>query len=133
MRDFKLSAAKMLIAFAVITLCLMPVTALADDLPEGVKQVWTSVEGNIIYYVKPGDKVKKGAPLFFIVSSDNNPALFFQIEHKVNYYRILYLRREKLIKTHVVSQEAVDDALQNLSKNTTIRITTTKKPTMKQI
>ena len=114
MRNFKLSAVKVLVAFAVITLCLSSVTALADELPEGVKQVWTAVEGNIIYYVKVGDKVKEGAPLFFVVSADNNPSLFFEIQHKVEYFRILYKRREKLIKTHAVSQEAVDNAFQNL-------------------
>jgi len=115
MRNLKLYVGKMLMVFAVVMLCLTSVTALADEtLPDGVKQVWTSVEGNIQYYVKPGDKVKKGTPLFYIVSSDNNPALFFQLEHKINYYRILYLRRMKLIKTHAVSQEDVDRSLQDL-------------------
>ena len=95
-------------------LCLTSVTALADDLPEGVKQVWTSVEGNIIYYVKVGDKVKKGTPLFYIMNWDNNPGLFFQLQHKIDYLRKLCLRRQKLIKTHAISQESLDNALQNL-------------------
>ena len=104
----------MLIAFAVITLCLTSVTALADDLPEGVKQVWTSVEGNIKYYVKPGDKVKKGAPLFYIANCDNDPAIFWSSLHKINYYKKLFLRRKKLVETHAVSQEVVDNALHDL-------------------
>ena len=114
MRKFKLSALKLFVAFAVITPCLTPVTALAEALPEGVKQVWTSVEGNVIYYVKEGDKVKEDTPLFFILNSENDPGFFWKIQHEVEYYRKLYLRRKKLIKSHAVSQEALDTALQNL-------------------
>ena len=113
MKNFKLSAIKILIVFAVIAPCLTPLTVLAEDLPEGVKQVWTSVEGNIIYYVKKGDKVKKDDPLFFVVTTDNNPALFFEYQHKINYYKKLYNRRMKLIKTHAVSREDYDNAFQN--------------------
>ena len=116
MRIFKLSTLKMLIVLAVIAPCMLPVTLKAQaetTLPKGVKQVWTAIEGNIKYYVKSGDKVKKGDPLFFILGNDNNPALIFQIDHKVNYFRILYLRRKKLVKTQAVSQEEVDGALHN--------------------
>ena len=89
-------------------------TVYAGELPEGVKQVWTSVEGNVKYYVKVGDKVKKGTPLFYIENGDNNPAMFWKLEHKIEYYRKLYQRRVTLIKTHAVSEESVDNALQNL-------------------
>jgi hypothetical protein len=114
MNNFKLSVTKVSMILAVITLCVMPVKVLGETLPKGVKQVWTSVEGNIIYYVKVGDKVKKGDPLFFVVCGDNDPELFFQIQHKIEYYRLLYLRRMKLIKTHAVSEEALDEAVFNL-------------------
>jgi hypothetical protein len=85
-----------------------------NQLPEGVEQVWTAVEGNITYYVKPGDKVKKGDPLFLVVTTDANPEIFFQDLHSIEYYKIIFGRRDKLLNTKAVSQEDFDNALDDL-------------------
>ncbi|MCF7790930.1 MAG: hypothetical protein K9L78_03215 [Victivallales bacterium] len=115
MKNLKLFAAKTFIVFAVLAAVMVPVTVLAaDDLPKGVVQVWTAVEGNIRYYVKEGDKVKKGDPLFFILTSDNNSAIYFKIQSQLEYQHKLYLRRKKLIETHAVSQEAYDEAYEGV-------------------
>ncbi len=114
MRRLKLKAKILLLSFAAFVSFIMPVSTSADQLPEGVKQVWTAVEGNLIYYVKPGDKVKKGEPLFLVITPDNNPEVFFQILHKIYYYNRLYLRRESLIKNHAISQDEFDNALNDL-------------------
>ena len=103
------SIATVIIAFAAF---ITVFTAFAvESPPEGIQQVWTSAKGNIIYYVKPGEKVKKGAPLFYIVNGDTSPAMFFQKEHRIEFYRLIYERRKKLFKTRTVSQEAYDNAL----------------------
>ena len=115
MPKHQLSSTKLLTVGLFTVMCLLfQFNVSADELPAGVVQVWTSVEGNIKYYVKEGEKVKKGTPLFFIKTSDNNPAHFWAIQHKIEYYRVLYARRAKLLKSHAVSQEDVDTALQNL-------------------
>ncbi|HJO94265.1 MAG TPA: hypothetical protein QF753_12765 [Victivallales bacterium] len=95
---------------------IIPLMANAGTENSSMQQVYTSVEGNIKYYVKPGEKVKKGDPLFFVLCSDNNPALFFENENNVKYYSILYSRRKKLVKTHAVAQEDVDSSLHDLIK-----------------
>ncbi len=114
MKNGKPLSVKMVLAFAILSASLFSFNSFGDDLPKGVEQVWTSIEGNIIYYVKPGDKVKKGDPLFFVLNSDNNPANFICLKHQVDYYNKLYTRRETLIKKHAVSQEDLDSAYQNL-------------------
>ena len=116
MRKNLLFNVKPLLVFVVILGSSMMSSVLIADssLPEGVVQVWTSVEGNIKYYVKEGDEVKKGTPLFYIENCDNSPALFWETEHKIDYYKKLYLRRKKLSVSHSISQEEVDNALQNL-------------------
>ena len=94
----------------------IPSMAFGDDqLPEGVTQVWTAVEGNITYYVKPGDKVKKGDPLFLVVTTDTNPAVFFQDLHNIEYYKIIFERREKLVNMRAISQEDYDSSLNDLT------------------
>jgi len=111
MRNSKFKMVEILIVFIVLAISG---TMFADELPKGEVQIWTSVEGNIKYYVKAGDLVKKGTPLFYIENSDNNAALFWKTEHKIDYYKKLYSRRVKLAVSHAVSQEEADNALENL-------------------
>ncbi len=110
----KLNTKIMLLSFAAFTAFIMPVSIFADQLPNDVKQMIVSMKGNLTYYVKPGDKVKQGDPLFLVITPDNNPSMFFQIVHKIDHYNKLYLRRANLMKTHAVSQEEFDNALNDL-------------------
>lgn len=115
MRNLKIKARQVLLTVFVFTAFITSGTIYSDDqLPAGVEQVWTAVEGNITYYVKPGDKVKKGDPLFLVMTADINPAVFFQTLHKIEYYKILFQRREGLLNSRAVSKEEFDNALNDL-------------------
>jgi hypothetical protein len=106
--------AKLRVMLAIIALCFMSATALAGDPagppPKGQKQVWTSVEGNIKYYVHVGEKVKKGQPLFFVVTNDYRPEKVPELEHNVEYYKKCFNRDKTLLKTHSVSHQDYDDS-----------------------
>lgn len=97
-----------------LTVSIMPDSIFADQLPKDAQPMLSSLKGNLVYYVAPGDKVKKGDPLFLVLTPDNNPAIFFQIVHKIHYYAKIYQRRKDLIKTHAVSEEELDNTLNNL-------------------
>ena len=102
------------IASVMIVFSIIGGNVFAGNLPVGVDQIITSVEGNIKYFVKTGDKVKKGTPLFFVRNSANTPSRFWSIQHKVDYYSLLYKRRADLVRNHAISKEDRDIALENL-------------------
>jgi hypothetical protein len=106
--------ARLTVILAVITSCFISASVIAGDPPgpppKGQEQVWTSVEGNIKYYVRVGEKVKKGQPLFFVVTNDYRPEKVAELEHNVEYYKKCFNRDKTLLKTHSVSQQDYDDS-----------------------
>ena len=104
------------LSIAIAALLIMSVSASAADQSsdETVQPMIVCLKGNISYYAGVGDKVKKGDPLFLVVTVDNNPALFYRIIHKIQYYTKMYNRRAELIKAHAVSSEEFETNLNNL-------------------
>jgi len=102
---------KSVIILTIIISFLISASLFADDvLNAGESQVWTSVEGNITYNVKVGDKVPKGAPLFHVISNDFRPEKASELEHQVDYYNTLYKRNQVLIKTHSIAEQDLEDS-----------------------
>jgi hypothetical protein len=100
------------VILAVIAACFISTGVMAEPgmgtLPKGVTQVWTAYEGNIKYFVKEGQKVSEGTPLFFVKRNDMAPNSL-ELEHNIAYTEKEFRRYAKLIKSHSVSQESFDD------------------------
>ena len=85
----KKSATSPILILASVLLCLLSTTTVADDssLPKGAQPIVTSVEGNITYYVKVGDILKKGEPLFFVKTNDWPVGKIKQIKEDIVYFK----------------------------------------------
>ena len=85
-----------------------------SDLPKGESQVFTGYEGNVTYYTKIGQKLKKGAPLFFIQRNDlpSQASHIMSLKADLKFNKTTYERNKKLVKTHSVSVQAFDDSSQ---------------------
>ncbi|HJO94466.1 MAG TPA: hypothetical protein QF753_13785 [Victivallales bacterium] len=106
---------KLVLLIAIVAAFLaVPLITNAGTKNSSMKQVYTSIEGNITYYVKPGQKVKKGTPLFFVENNANSPSKFFELQNDIDYNKIIYARMERLIKTHSVSWDDFDTARHGL-------------------
>jgi multidrug resistance efflux pump len=112
----KKNIGKVVVVLVVIASCFISANLMAEPgmgaLPKGVTQVWSAFEGNITYYVKAGEKVKKGTPLFFVQRNDVPPQAshLVKLENEVNYCKRTYDRNKSLIKSHSVSEQAYDDS-----------------------
>ena len=112
----KKNVRNVLVIGALIASCFISATLMAEPgmgkLPEGISQIWSAFEGNITYYVKVGQKVKKGTPLFFVQRNDVPPqsSHLVKLEHDVDYSKRTYDRNKQLIKSHSVSEQAFDDS-----------------------
>jgi hypothetical protein len=96
----------------VIVLCISYSAVAGKDssLPKGSAKMITSVEGNLIYYANVGDKVQKGAPLFFVKTNDWPVGKIKQIKEDIVYYKKTYERNKKLATTNAVAIQALDDS-----------------------
>jgi hypothetical protein len=83
-----------------------------SSVPKGESQVFTGYEGNLTYYVKAGQKVRKGAPLFFVQRNDipSQASHIMKLKADAKYWETTYERNKTLVKTHSVSQQAFDDS-----------------------
>jgi len=107
----KNSTTKSILILTVISLLMIPIKMYSDDsLPKGALPMISAVEGNVVYYVKAGDKVEKGQPLFFIRSNDFPIEKIKQLKQDIVYFKKTYNRQQKLAKTHSVSIQDLDDA-----------------------
>ena len=112
----KKNIGKVVVILVVIASCFISANLMAEPgmgtLPKGVTQVWSAFEGNITYYVKAGEKVKKGAPLFFVQRNDVPPQAshLVKLENELNYRKRTYDRNKSLIQSHSVSEQAYDDS-----------------------
>jgi multidrug resistance efflux pump len=105
-----ITAAALLFSLAFI----FTVSVNADDkLPEGTQKIITSVEGNLTYFVKKGDKVKMGEPLFFIQTNDWPVGRIKQIKEDIVYYKKTFERNKRLATTRAVAIQELDDSWQN--------------------
>ncbi|MCP4181656.1 MAG: hypothetical protein GY756_28150 [bacterium] len=111
---FRQGTKGILLIATVATFMTMPLIVNAGTKNSSMKQVYTSIEGNITYYVKPGQKVKKGTPLFFVENNSNSPSRLYELQNDIEYNKIIYARMEKLIKTHSVSWDDLDNARHGL-------------------
>ncbi len=102
---------KSILILTVISLFLISTEGISDDSAlKGSMPMISCVEGNVMYYAKAGDKVKKGEPLFFVKSNDFPLGKIKQCKQDVAYYTKTYDRKKKLAKTHSISVQEMDDA-----------------------
>ena len=80
-----------------------------SEIPKGSVKMITSVEGILTYYVKVGDKVEKGTPLFFVRTNDWPVGKIKQIKEDIVYYKKTYERNKALAKTNAVAIQLLDD------------------------
>ena len=111
----KKSATPPILILTAVLLCLLSTTTAADDssLPKGAQPIVTSVEGNITYYAKVGDTLKKGEPLFFVKTNDWPIGKIKQIKEDIVYFKKTYERNRKLAKTNAVAIQSLDDSWHN--------------------
>jgi hypothetical protein len=103
--------AKAVLISVVISLCMISTNGFSDDsLPKGAVPIITAVEGNITYYVKVGDKLKKGEPLFFVSANDFPVGKIKQLKQALAYHKKTFERKKRLVKTHSLSVQELDDA-----------------------
>jgi hypothetical protein len=103
--------AKSVLILTVISLCLISINGFAGETSKKESEpMITAVEGIIVYYVKVGDKVKKGEPLFFVEATDYPLGEIRKIKQDIVYYKKTYNRKTKLAKTQSLSVQEMDDA-----------------------
>jgi len=106
----KLSVHSVLI-LTILSFCMISARVFADDsIPKDALPMITAVEGNVVFYAKAGDNVKKGEPLFFVKSNDFPLEKIKQLKQDIVYYEKTYERKKKLTKTHSLSVQEMDDA-----------------------
>ena len=90
-----------------MTTCLL----FAEEvIPKNEQNVYTSVEGKVKYFVKEGQIVNEGKPLFFITRNDICEDNVTELKHEMDYNADLYNRDAKLIKTNSISEQEYENA-----------------------